>query len=72
MSVGVNEAGHDRFAAEVNLPCPTGRQSEDFLIGAHRQESPARDCHGLRPRQALAYSPDVPVVENQLGLGSFQ
>jgi hypothetical protein len=50
VSTGITETGHDRLSAEIEFACPCGRERENFVVRADREEPAAADRGRVRAR----------------------
>ncbi len=63
----VVEAGHHKFAFEIDGLCIRIPEFDDVLIGAHRHEGSIFDGHRLGSGILCIYRPNGAIVENKIG-----
>ena len=68
MDVGVDEAGHDRRAAQIHLPTAGGQQRPHLRVAAHGQKAVARDRHRRSLRLLRVHRVNVAVEKHLIRL----
>src|SRR5262245_15846735 len=68
MGVSVDKTREHNLAAEIDFATPSRCERHDLFIRADRQQTSARNSHGLSTRRTRVNSPDASVVENDVRL----
>jgi len=67
MLVRVDQPGRHSLPLQINPERVRAGQAEHLVVGSHRCNLAAANCHGLRGAEVRIHGEDLPVVQNRVG-----